>query len=842
MSRYFFLFSAIALTLLTGCSKQQLLTETRELHSNWEFRQADKTVWLPASVPGCVHTDLMAAGLIDDPFFRSNEDSVQWIGEKDWVYRSSFNISRADLATPRIDLVFEGLDTHAKVKLNGQAILAADNMFRTWTTEVKELLTEGENSLEIHFRSPQQYNEEKAAELSYVLPEDERVHSRKAQYQFGWDWGPKLVTSGIWRPVYLQLHKGPHMRDLFVRAQEITNAKATYLASLEVDAIESGKAIVTISSPTNKFKKETKTIHLNKGNNEVALQFAINNPELWWPNGMGNQPLYDVDITLKSNQGTQTIRKRIGVRTIELVQTPDQYGSSFEFHVNGIPFFAKGANFIPLESFPSRLTYKDYEDAIVDAVKANYNMLRIWGGGIYEDDAFYDLCDEHGILVWQDFMFACAMYPGDEPFLNNVREEVMQVVKKLRNHTSIALWCGNNEIQNGWFDWGWQNKFGYSAQDSLEVWGHYEKVFHEIIPQILEKEDPTRQYWPSSPSYGWGHKEATTMGDNHYWGVWWGKEPFEMYRKRVSRFMSEFGFQSFPDWSTIKTFTLPEDRHLWSSVMRTHQKHPIGNETIDEYMKRWYPEPKDFESYVYVSQILQAEGMMIGIAAHRQAMPYSMGTLYWQFNDCWPVASWSSRDYYGNWKAMHYYVRKAFDNLFLSPLEENGQLSLFLISDLTESSAAEMKISLFDFEGNRLKEIVKPIEIKTNSHLVFESPVKELLAGASAKSSVMKAELMQNGSLLADCHHFFDLPKNLALKPVVVEAKTEKSAKGYEVTVSADYLARHVLLSVDGVSGWWSNNYFDLIPGESQTVTFETNESIADFEKRLRIVSLADAF
>jgi beta-mannosidase len=842
MSRYFLALSPLVLLLLFACQPKSDLVSQRALHQNWEFRSADDDVWRPASVPGVVHTDLIGAGIIEDPFYRSNEDSVQWISTKDWIYKTTFTVSEEEMANKHIQLIFEGLDTHATVKLNHVEVLNANNMFRSWTVDAREHLITGSNTLEIYFLSPETYNKSQAAKLPYSLPEDERVHSRKAPYQFGWDWGPRLITSGVWRPVYLKFWNSANIHDVFLYAQNISEDKADYRAQIEIEADLSEEAEISVSSPDGQFNTQTSKIHLQKGIHPVTLDFTIDEPRLWWPNGMGEAHLYKVDVTLNTSQGILTSSHRLGVRTIELVQEPDAHGSSFEFHINGQPFFAKGANYIPLESFLPRLTASDYEKAIEDAVKANYNMLRVWGGGIYEDKLFYDLCDEKGILVWQDFMFACAMYPGDEPFLENVRQEAIDNVRRIRNHTSIALWCGNNEIQNGWFDWGWQKSLGYSPADSLEVWGHYQKVFHDIIPEVLAAEDPTRQYWPSSPSYGWGHHEATVMGDNHYWGVWWGKEPFEMYRKKVSRFMSEFGFQSFPDWSTVESFSLPEDRDLWSQVMRTHQKHPTGNATIDEYMKRWYPEPKDFESYVYVSQILQSEGMMMGIAAHRQAMPYSMGTLYWQFNDCWPVASWSSRDYYGNWKAMHYTVRKAYDNLFLSPMQEADLFTLFLISDLQENSQAEVVLTLLDFEGKQLSQDKHAVKIKPNSQVVLQAPIRELLKGHATNNSVLKMELWQKGRLLADNLHYFDLPKYLSLRPVDIHAEVHPSEKGYEVSLSADYLAKNVYLSLDDVKGWWSNNYFDLLPGEPVTVTFETSAGIDDFIARLKIISLADAF
>lgn len=837
-----FSIALFSIWLFSACSSDDNLVSLRSLDTGWTFTQAGKDHWLPATVPGCVHTDLLNAERIDDPFFRSNEDSLQWISKEDWIYRTTFSVTEQELSNQQVELVFEGLDTHASVKLNDSEILSADNMFRTWVVDVKDLLRAGENTLEIYFRSAEKFNLEQAAKLSYVLPEDERVHSRKAQYQFGWDWGPRFITSGIWRPVHLRMWNEARIDNVFLHTPHIDEKRANVSTQVSVVAHAATSARLIVSSPEKAFKRTVKDVQLQAGHNTLQLDFEIENPILWWAHGMGDAHLYKVDVEMKTAGGSDFVSTRIGVRTIELVQEDDEIGRSFEFHLNGVPVFAKGANIIPMESFPTRLIREDYEKIIDHALKANYNMLRVWGGGYYKDNLFYELCDENGIMVWQDFMFACAMYPGDEDFLHTVREEIKDNVRRLRNHASLALWCGNNEIYNGWFDWNWQTRFNYTAADSLEVWKNYQVLFDNLIPEVLQQEDPTRNYWPSSPLYGWGHEISTQVGDNHYWGVWWGKEPFEKYREKVSRFMSEFGFQSFPAWETVKSFSLEEDRHLWSGVMRTHQKHPIGNETIDEYMKRWYPEPKDFESFVYMSQVLQAEGMRVGISAHRQAMPYSMGTLYWQFNDCWPVASWSSVDYYGNWKALHYYARKAYCNLYLAPVSEHDRFMLYLVSDLQQSSEAMLNVSVYDFKGEVKNQMEIPVTIKTNSHLVVDLPVAEILNGAPRESSVLIATLSQKGEILAANHHYFELPKNLHLGKPAITFTTRRVATGYELSLETDVVARNVYLHFPQTAGWWTDNFFELIPGHTKKVVFETRETISNPEALLQVRSLADAF
>ncbi|TAJ15233.1 glycoside hydrolase family 2 protein [Marinilabiliaceae bacterium JC017] len=844
MRRLDFLILAFISLVGFGCqpgSEAPLVTQ-RFLHQNWQFSQADKTEWLPATVPGVVHLDLFDNKVIDDPFYRSNEDSLKWIGEKDWIYKTSFSIDK-ELSADKVDLVFEGLDTHATVELNGQEIIAASNMFRSYRSNIKKLLQKGTNELIIRFQSPLKYNKQQAGKLAYSLPEDERVHSRKAPYQFGWDWGPVFITAGIWRPVYIETYNSARISDVQLIQKELSDDNASLTAAVTVEASKKGKAKLTISSPDNKFESITQTVVLDKGTNKTNLNFVINKPQRWWCNGMGKATLYKVETKITTDAGIQKTIDKIGLRTIELVQEKDKTGKSFYFKLNGIPVFAKGANYIPQESFLPRLTKAQYEARIDDAVKANYNMLRVWGGGIYEDDLFYELCDEKGIMVWQDFMFACAMYPGDDTFMENVRVEVEQNVRRLRNHASLVLWCGNNEIANGWHDWGWQKSRGYSAADSLTVWTHYQNLFHQLIPEILEEEDPGKAYWSSSPSFGWGHEEALTEGDNHYWGVWWGKEPFDMYKQKVSRFMSEFGFQAFPDINTIKSFTKPKDRDIWSKVMRTHQKHPIGNETIMEYLKRDYKTPKDFESFVYLSQVLQAEGMMTGIAAHRRNMPVSMGTLYWQFNDCWPVVSWSSVDYYGHWKALHYYARKAFANIFVSPDIEGDQLKVFIVSDNLEPTSGELEMTLMDFGGKVKWSKSMAIDAKPiNSTLAFEQNVTSFLQNLDKRKAVLKTVFKKDGKEIAENFQFFVSPKKMLLQKPDIKLTTKRLDNSIEVILSSKTLCKNVFLSLGTVKGWWSNNYFDLLPGEEKRVVFYGDDLPNNITDLLTVFSLYNSF
>jgi beta-mannosidase len=542
----------------------------RSLNTGWKFKEATSEQWLPANVPGTVHTDLMKVKRIPDPYYRDNETKVQWVSQKDWQYETVLTVTQQELSFKQVDLVFEGLDTYADVYLNDQHILKADNMFRTWRVDVKPLMKPGKNRLFLHFYSAERKVDSLAkAALPLVRPSDNNRHyTRKAQYHFGWDWGPRLITCGIWRNVSL------------------------------------------------------------RGWNETRKE---DDP---WKNGLKNK--------------------------IALVQKPDSVGRSFYFTVNDNPVFMKGANWIPADMFLPRLTKAKYRQLLLAAKEANINMLRVWGGGIYEDDAFYDLCDSLGLMVWQDFMFAGAMYPGDENFIKNVKQEVIDNIKRLRHHPSIVVWCGNNEIDEAWHNWGWQKQYRLSAQDSGRIWNDYRRLFRELLPQLVQEYDGTRPYVSTSPMHGWGRKQSMTEGDSHYWGVWWGLEPIEKYKEKVPRFMSEYGMQAMPNWETITKFSLPQDWDTSSTVMKMHQKHPSGYKNLAVYLKQNGYNPTTFKTFADATQKVQEKALATAITAHMDAAPYCMGTMFWQFNDCWPVASWSVVDYYGAKKKAYYKVKELY--------------------------------------------------------------------------------------------------------------------------------------------------------------------------------------
>ncbi len=761
--------------------------------------------------------------------------------------RATFTVRPEVLARDNIDLVFEGLDTYATVILNNQSLLNTNNMFRTWRVDSKRLLKPGANTLLIRFRSPINEILPAMAKMTYRLPagndqgEKTSPHTRKAPYQYGWDWGPRFVTSGIWRPVYLEAWNKARVEDLHIAQKQVSAVAAKLTAEVEVVANGSLSATIVVDNSTDKSIAAKRVVTLAPGVNRVTLDFTIARPSLWWPNGLGAHPLYSFKARLLiDGKSIDEETTRTGLRSVELRQERDKSGKSFTFVINGVPVFAKGANWIPADSFPTRISKNKYRQLLQSARDTNMNMLRVWGGGIYERDDFYELCDEMGILVWQDFMFGCSLYPGDQAFLDNVRQEAIDNVKRLRNHPSVVIWNGNNEIESGWFHWGWKDQL------PAKLWDDYLKLFYGVLPEVCSSLDPSRPYWPSSPSSNLeDDNESQKMGDLHYWQVWHASLPFSEYEKQFPRFMSEYGFQSFPQLETVNTYTVPADHDIQSPVMMAHQRHPRGNQLIREYMLREYPEPKDFESFLYVSQVLQAEGMKIGAEHLRRIMPHNMGSLYWQLNDCWPVASWSSMDYTGRWKALQYYARRFYSEILVSPQEENGNINIFVVSDGLKPAAAQLKLSLLDFEGKNLWSQQKDIEIAalaSKSYLTV--PINTLLAGKDGKGVFLFTEVLAGGNTVSSNAHFFHPYKDLALPRPQITTDVVPMRGGFKVTLSADKFARAVYLSSPNHAGFFEDNYFDLIPGKKIEVEFRTGGAIPlnDFRSQLKVRSMADAF
>jgi beta-mannosidase len=864
----------LALALATAAGAAGAARTSVPLHEGWTFRQVGREESYPAKVPGVVHLDLLASALIADPFSGRNEQNLQWIGKTDWEYRTRFAAPAGLRSRRHVELVFDGLDTYARVYLNGEKILAADNMYRQWRVGVRERLRDDGNELRVEFRSPIREDLEMVPARGYARPavndqgEKTSVYVRKAPYSFGWDWGPRFVTCGIWKPVRLEAWDDARLADVFVRQTGLGEDEARLVAEVDVlggaAAPRSASLEIRVAGPgssgplplrgegqggastNDRVAGEPEpaavvSIPLGEETTTHSVSLEIRRPKRWWPNGYGEQPLYTVTTRLVVGGETVDERStRIGLRTLELRRRPDEWGKSFEFVVNGVPVFAKGANWIPADSFLPRLTRERYARLLGSARDANMNMLRVWGGGIYESDDFYDLADELGLLVWQDFHFSCSLYPADPPFLANVGAEAEEAIRRLRNHPSVALWNGNNEIEAAWFQWGWRERL------PAWLWNDYEKIFHDLLPKTVARLDPTRAYWPSSPS---ANRESMPgdpgNGDMHYWGVWHGGQPFAAYERTPARFMSEYGFQSFPEMATILSFAGPDDLAIGSPVMTSHQKHPRGNSLIREYMLREYREPKDFASFLYVSQVLQAEGIKIGAEYHRRSRPRTMGSLYWQLDDCWPVASWSSIDYFGRWKALQYYARRFFAPVLLSTAEDGDEVAVFVVSDRTEPLSATLEARLLDLDGRILWERSETVAVAPlSSRRVLGIEKAALLEGRDPKAAFLHVRLVAGGRLLSENSRFFVPMKELALRAPRIGVEVAPAPGGTKLTLRSDTLARNVRLSYGPDAGTFSDNYFDLIPGLPVEVLYRPAGAVEPeaLRRGLEILSLADAF
>ncbi|MBC3846099.1 glycoside hydrolase family 2 protein [Winogradskyella echinorum] len=808
MKHLFFFFTLCLICF--SCQPEYDVPVKIELNTNWQFKKVTDSVWQSATVPGNVHSDLLVLGLIEDPFIGKNEENVQWVSETDWEYKTTFSLDEETLQKKNFELNFEGLDTYASVYLNDSLILSANNAFRTWNVNVKSLL-KTENEIRILFESTSKFEEAEKEKLSYELPEGERIFTRKAQFQYGWDWGPKLNTSGIWRPIKLVAWNDYKIREIDIKQIKLNDSIADILLDV--------KKLSNVELDKNLTYKIYINDKLMKTPNEVlkgytwATRLQLKNPKRWWPHNLGEPYLYDIKVVVKEeNKILDSISIKKGLRTIELVAEKDSIGESFYFKVNDVPVYAKGANYIPQNSFQNNVTDAHYEKLLNDVVDANMNMLRVWGGGIYENDIFYDLCDEKGILVWQDFMFACAMYPGDDDFLGNVQQEASYNVKRLRNHASIALWCGNNENSEGWHRWGWQD--GRSEEDKEEIWNNYLKVFDSILPNTVEQLTDT-DYWESSPKYGRGNPKYKTEGDAHDWWIWHDGYPFEHLEENVPRFMSEFGFQSFPSYETIRFINQNDSLEITSEGFKNHQKHSSGFQFIEDYMKRDFPVPESPEDYVYMSQVLQAYGITKGIEAQRRAKPYNMGTLYWQLNDCWPAVSWSSIDYFGNWKALHYNAKRSFENLFISSKVENGILETWIVNDDLNEYNDDLLIKIIDFDGNILWLTLEKATVNSNSSdIKRETDLRDLNL---AESEVVVVSYFKNKRNL----HYLVKPKDLKLKQAEIQQTISKTKDGFKIELSSKTLQKDVFLFTKA-KGHFSDNFFDLLPNESKTIEFVT--------------------
>ncbi len=827
----------------------------------WKFRESGTNEWMSGTVPGVVHTDLMKHGLMPDPFLGTNELKVKSFETKDWEYKTTFTLSSDLMSNDHIDLIFEGLDTYADVFLNDSLIISADNMHRPWSAAIKHLLKRKDNELSVRFYSPVRKGQEKLEALSYLIPngnesepigKQNSVFSRKAQYHFGWDWGPRLVSSGIWRPMKFKAWNEAKIEHVKIDVKDLTEEEAECVVVINAENLTNENLSAVVSFGDAQMNANL----ILEGKNKIAYRVKIDNPRIWWPNGMGQQPLYDVKIELMlDGKRVDSYSTKFGLRTVKLIQKLDTLAvaeipedvtpASFYLEINGNPLFMKGANYIPADFFNNRAREK-YDRVIQNALDANMNMLRVWGGAIYEDDAFYALCDEKGILIWQDFMFACAMVPTQKEHLENIALEAKANVQRLHNHPSVVMWCGNNENLTGWQAWGWQDTYNLHGADSLAVWNTYDTLFNHTLKDVVS-EYGNSIYWGSSPTSGVNLRENKWSGDQHEWGIWFGQKYFDHFEENAGRFISEFGLQSFPNMRTIqKMDTTISNWELETIALNFRQRSKMnwikegfdGFDMMRYYLDYYYPKPKDLEGFVYLSQLTQADGLQTAIEAHRQNKPYTMGSLYWQIDDVWPTISWSTVDYYGNWKAAHYAVREANKEMIVSANVDGNRLDIHLISDRIAEFNGQLKLELKTLSGAFIQDI-DPVDCwvgKLGNKIVYSTEISTLLKGEKASNVYLSMSLMDGTKVIDTGLYYFAKPKELQLEDPLIHTEFV----GNRVKLSCNYLAKSVYLSVLDSDSHFSDNYFDLMPGETKEVVLERTSEEVDLGTSLRVESLWD--
>ena len=830
MKKVLVLLSLVAFLVVCQKAESQNVIE-KSLNQGWTLTGDTLDIKMQVDMPSVVQQSLYENGIIPHPYLGTVENDLLWISDHNWDYVLHFDVNRKLFEKENIELVFEGIDTYAEVFLNGKKLFFADNQFRSWKQRVNDLLKKKDNLLEVHFI---RYDSTQMALYDRTTPKlpEKYAVSRKAPYQHGWDWAPKYKNVGIWKPVKLVGWNEVRLEDAYIVTQAADAESAELVLHLDVENEKDGVVEVGVSTPskgsgTGSTTLASRTLSLSKGRQHTVVPFTINNHQLWWPNEMGEQPLYDFEVVLKRGKKVlDTKRIKSGIRTFEMVDEPDSIGRAFYFKVNGVPFYAKGANYVPEEMIE---TWTDADNTLrlLQAAKdAHFNMVRVWGGGIYPSDDFFNICDSLGILVWEDFMYAGTMYPSNYAFIEyNTRFETVEQVERLASHPSLALWCGGNEISEGYYNWGWQQSLGWSEEDDRTIKAGYDNLFgvDGMLRYIVDACDKTRPYWPSSPSKGWGRPESLTEGDVHYWGVWWGELPYEVYREKVGRFNSEYGYQSYSDYQTLLKIAQGEALSKDAEVIAAHQKHARGTRQIDDFIQKYYPYSDDFERYVYLSQLSQAYGMEIAIEAHRTAKPYNMGTLYWQLNDAWPVTSWSSIDYYGNWKAMQYKLKTLYAPVLLS--FDQKDYCVFVTSDLTRDLKGELRIKVADFKGNVLFEKTMETRVASNGNEKLQvEGLADCLTEADKTAIYVKLELVENKSLLAERYCYLVYPKDLKLPETEPTLKVSEDEGQICLEVTADAFAKDVQVYCTNGMGNFSENYFDLEAGQTKRIIFTPTE------------------
>jgi beta-mannosidase len=786
------------------------------------------TEWMPAHVPGTIHTDLLAEYIIPDPFYRMNEPDVQWIDKLQWMYRREFDVSAAFMSEQHIELLAEGLDTYASIRINGRPVAETANMFVEHRIDVKRFLKVGSNSIEIKFDSPtvrSKHLEKKHGVLQVAL-ESHRAYVRKAQYSFGWDWGPKFTTSGIWKSIRIEASTGPILKNPFVRTVALKKTGAT----IEISAdIEHYRAPVDVAV-TIRGAGYSKELVKRATTSTVRWTVRIDEPQLWWPNGHGGQPLYTATFSLRSDGIAESgVTTTFGIRTVALIQEKDAAGRSFIIAVNGKKIFCKGADWIPCDTFLPRIPDSTYERLLTMARDANMNMVRVWGGGIYEKDVFYENCDRLGLLVWQDFMFACGEYPQSSWFVKLVKDEAAKVVTRLRNHPSIAIWCGNNECE-------WVYCMSNPGKKPDAMTGAV--IFHKVLPAIVDEFDGSRPYWRSTP-FGTGFPNDESNGNHHQWNGWSLWKDYNEYELDNARFVTEFGFQAPANLKTWEAATLPEDRHPQHPVMEFHNKQVEGQERLFRFQAAHYLLNPDFGKFVYQGQLVQANALKTAVEHWRRNKFHTAGALYWQLNDCWPVSSWAVIDSGLRPKAAYFYSKRFFANLLVSLKRAGDRIELWATNDAFETVVGVVETTMISFTGTRRTELTKKISLNAESSVKLgEIPVGFGDGFAPDTSSVL-VQIRRGNEVLAENRLYFVEPKHMLLpNPTLTADIHSLGENSFQIDVHAELFAKDVRIDIEGIDADFSDNYFDLDVGAMKSIRCTTTAAPELVEKNMRLISL----
>lgn len=825
--------------------------QTCTLNGTWQLSAGHRSLEsVDMQIPGTVLSGLLAAGKIKDPFYRTNEDATRALFWKDYVFTRTFDVDEELLAQQHIVLVCEGLDTLAEISINGTFLAKTDNMHRTWKFQTKKLLHPGKNEIQIVFRSVlrfiEDYPYEAHKKINYIPCGSMKGNQllRKAHSMFGWDWGPQTIDAGIFRDIYLQGYSHARIEDIRIHQQHAKNVSVQTSITLS-ESVPGQKLCVELSEDGADKPLQTKLCKTN-ADGVAAVDFVIENPKLWWPNDYGDQPLYIVRTTLLDEDGTslESITRRIGLRTLTINQEKDEWGNEFAFCVNGVKIFTRGGNYIPDDCLYTRITEKKLDYILESCRRAHFNCVRVWGGGYYPSDAFYDLCDEKGLIVWQDLMYACNVYDVTDAFAENCRQETYDNVRRLRHHASLGLWCGNNEIESAWDHWGdFQKETPYLRAD-------YIRLFEEVLPKAVQEADGETFYWHSSPSSGgcFDNPDDANRGDTHYWDVWHGQKPFTDYRKYFFRFCSEFGFQSFPCAKTVNSFTLEDDRNIFSRVMESHQKNDAANGKMLYYLSENLRYPKDLTHLLYASQVLQGMAIKYGVDHWRRNRGRCMGTLYWQINDDWPAPSWSSIDYFGRWKALHYMAQKFYAPHAVSMTLEDHRCHVYFSNESFETTEYSLTLSIRDLSGN----VLETYETKGNSPAfsAIETAVVDICSWEDQKDDVFLEAVIhtKDQKVLKDVETLVPY-KYLNLKNPVISTEAKETNDAFILHISSDCFAPFVALDFDDADVIFSDNFFHLTDKTVQDIIVKKEdilqghfENAEDFRKRLQILSLGTSY